>query len=87
MNESGKAFMAVIPEGKGSPVLIYPGEQMFDLPSVVIAPKRLAILSGRADEFGPMRGGQFNSSVCQLLIERITVIGMISHKSSGVVPR
>ena len=83
MNEGGETLMAAIPAGQSSFVFVHPGEQALDLPSAPIAPECSSILSCRADAVLPVRGDQFDALGCQLLIERITVVGTIPHNSSG----
>lgn len=75
--------MTTIPPSQGSLVLVHPGEQALDFPSAPIAPERSSILCCRADAILPVRGDQLDALGCQLLIERITVVGTIPHNSSG----
>lgn len=83
MNKSGKALMATIPAGEGSLVLVHPGEQALDFPSAAVTPECAAVLRCRPNAVLAMWGNQFDSLGCQLLIERITVVGTIPHNSLG----
>ncbi len=83
MNESGESLMTTIPAGQGSLVLVHPREQTLDLPSTAVTPECTAVLRRRSNAVLAMRGNQFDSLGCQLLIERITVVGTIPHNSSG----
>ncbi len=83
MDEGGEALMTAIPAGDDALEGIEPGEQPLDLPSASISSQRSAVLSGGPGSIAAMRGNQLNTLFCQLLIERITVVGTIPHKSSG----
>lgn len=83
MNEGGESLMATIPSGQGSLVLVHPGEQPLNLPSAAVTPECSAILRSSPNAVLPVRRNQFVSLGCQLLIERITVVGTIPHNSSG----
>ena len=83
MNKSGKALMVTIPAGEGSLVLVHPGEQALDFPSAAVTPECAAVLRCRPNAVLAMWGNQFDSLGCQLLIERITVVGTIPHNSLG----
>ncbi len=83
MNEGGETLMTTIPAGQGSLVFVHPGEQALDLPSTPVTPEWAAILSRWPNTVLSVRRDQFDSLGCQLLIERITVVGTIPDKSSG----
>lgn len=74
--------MTTIPAGQGSLVL-HPREQALDLPSTAVTPECAPILRSGPHAVLPVRGDQLNSVGCQLLIERITVVGTIPHNSLG----
>ena len=83
MNETGKVMVVVIPACQDAAVFVEPCEGAFDLPTAAVATKFSAVLSGGSLSAAPVRGNHFNSVLCQLLIERITVVGTIPDKSSG----
>ena len=76
-------MMIVIPTCQDAAILVEPCEGAFDLPASAIA-SELSSIPGRISfSPTPVRRNHFNSALCQLLIERITVIGTIPDKSSG----
>lgn len=83
MNESGKTLMATIPTDQGPLVFVHPCEQALDFPSTAVTPECAAILRSGPNTVLAVWGDQFNSLGCQLLIERITVVGTIPHNSLG----
>ncbi len=83
MNENCEMLMTAIPTDQGSFVLVHPCKQTLDFPSTPVAPEWAAILSCRTDTVLSVRRNQLDSLGCQLLIERITVVGTIPHNSSG----
>ncbi len=75
MNESCEMLMTAIPTDQGSFVLVHPCKQTLDFPSTPVAPEWATILSCRTDTVLSVRRNQLDSLGCQLLIERITVVG------------
>lgn len=83
MNKCGVTLDATIPPCNHAFELVEPGERAFNLPSPFVSTQRAAVLSGSLNPVLAMRRNQFNAALCQLLIERITVVGAIPNKSSG----
>jgi len=83
MNKCGVTLDAAVPTGNNAFELVEPGKRTFDLPSSFVPTQRSAVLSGGSDAIFAVRRDQFNATLCQLLIERITVVGAIPNKSSG----
>jgi len=83
MNEAGEMMVVVIPTCQDAAVFVEPGEGAFDLPASAVASELPSILGSAPLSPAPVRRNHFNSTLCQLLIERITVVGTIPDKSSG----
>ena len=86
MNKGCIAFTAAVPSGEHALELVEPCESAFDFPAPAVAPQRPPVLRRRFLPVALMRGNQFNTALCQPLIERITVVGAIPNKSLGVFP-
>src|SRR6478672_4528536 len=83
MNKSGVTLNAAIPTSNHAFEFVEPGECPLDLPPPLVSTQWATVLDGRLDPVLAVRRNQFNAALCQLLIERITVVGAIPHKSSG----
>lgn len=83
MDKSGIAFNRSVPARYDALEGIEPGECTFDLPSSPVAPQTSSILRRLFFAGAPVRSNQFNTTLCQPLIERITVVGAIPNKSFG----
>jgi hypothetical protein len=83
MNECDVMLDAAVPTGNHAFELVEPGECPLDLPSSFVSTQRATVLTGRLDPVLAVWRNQFNAALCQLLIERITVVGAIPNKSSG----
>jgi hypothetical protein len=83
MNKPGKAMIVMVPTCQDTAKLVEPCESAFNLPSSAVALKLSAVLRDGLPSVFSMRSNHFNTTRCQLLIERITVIGTIPDKSSG----
>ncbi len=83
MNKGGVMLNAPVPSGKHALELIKPCESAFDFPAPGVTPQRSPVLGHCFLPVALMRCDQFNTVLCQSLIERITVVGAIPNKSSG----
>jgi len=83
MNEARKVVMVVVPTCQDAAIFIEPREGTFDFPATTVTPELSPILGRKPFSATPVRRNHFNSDLCQLLIERITIVGTIPDKSSG----
>lgn len=83
MNEAGKSLIVILPTGQYPSEFVQPCEQPFNLPAPFVPPQLAPILSGRSDSIALVRRDQLNVIGCELVIERITVVGAIPDKSLG----
>lgn len=83
MNKSGVALDAAIPTRDHTLERIEPCKRPFDLPSSLVATQHPAILCGRFLAIAFVGRNQHDAALCQPLIEWITVVGTIPHKSFG----
>ena len=83
MNESGKAMMVIFPTSQYTAEFVEPCKSAFNFPSPPVTAQLSTILGDCPDAIAFMGSNHFDTAFCQLLIERITVIGAIPNKSSG----
>ncbi len=83
MNKSGKTMMVIFPTSQDTSEFVEPCKCALDFPSSAIAAQFSPVLRRGSDAIAFMRRNHFNTLFCQLLIERITVIGTIPNKSLG----
>jgi hypothetical protein len=83
MNKCGVTLNAAIPPCNHAFELVKPGERPLNLPPSFVSTQWATVLAGRLDPVLAVWRNQFNAALCQLLIERITVVGAIPNKSLG----
>jgi hypothetical protein len=84
MDKGVEMIDKTIPSGDHALVFVQPREQAFDFPSSAITSERTLILRLGSDAITLVRGYQLNALGSKSLIERITVVGAIPDKSSGL---
>jgi hypothetical protein len=66
--------------------LVEPGERPFSLPLALVTKQWAASLTVTLDADLAARRNQFDAALCQLLIERTTVVGAILHRKPVAIP-
>ncbi|MCW2905150.1 MAG: hypothetical protein JWO67_7415 [Streptosporangiaceae bacterium] len=84
MDECGIALDAAVPACNDTFELVKLDKGTFDLPTPTVATQRAPIMGRSFNSVALMRCNQFNTAMCQRLIEQITVVGTIPDKSSGL---
>ena len=80
MNKTEKIIQMIFVTNDDSSVVLYPGKESFDFPAPLVTPQLSAILRFRLLSIALMRRNQFNPERCQLLIQRIRIIGFIADQ-------
>ena len=82
VDESEEVFDVVFPSRDEPAEVVHPGEEPFDLPSLLVAAKLATVL--RFASVATVRGNHLDAVfVFELLVELIRVVGLVPDQSSG----
>lgn len=84
MNKGVEMINKAMSSGQHALVSVRPREQALDFPPSAISPECLGVLRCGLDAIGLVGRDQFNAFGSKPVIARITVVGAISDKSSGL---
>src|SRR5512135_995381 len=80
MHETNKVLYFIVMAHNQSPIVLQPSKQTFYLPTSPVAPQTPTVLSRSLSSVVSVRSYHLNSLLCQLFIQRVTVISFISYQ-------